>query len=207
MHQKVYTADLYAERENELIREGYFNVNMCFGYVSAMRELNGLPPYKSKKSMVNSLRRHHVPFKIVRYGDTNIYRYWWKKEDVATLCCEIRRKDADPFLPLPATDKEIISGDWLDCVATSRLTGISKRRVSHIGDKHPELTRLHPIKNVRLYNVPSVREIGYWRDPSSLRKKYGETVVKALLSCRPLKKYKAGGFVKTLIYCPDLAHL
>lgn len=69
------------------------------------------------------------------------------------------------------------------------------------------ITRLHPITNDRLYHVPSVREYGYYRTTSYIRQHFGDTAADALIALRPQKKYNTGGCIKTLVYCPDLAHL
>lgn len=196
----------YRRLERQLIKDGYLNTPMLFGYVCAMREANGLPPYSTRCSMVNALERYNIPFKEVFYAGKT-YRRWYKRDTTAAALCTIRKKDHDAFLSNPATDDELTSGDWLDITATHRLTGIRKKRISKIGSDHLDITRLHPVTNDRLYHVPSVREYGYYRTTSYIRQHYGDTAADALIALRPQKKYSTGGCMKTLVYCPDLAHL
>lgn len=197
---------LFRRMERELVRNGYLNISMLFGYVCAMREANGLKPYASKCSMITALERYNLPFKLVKYAG-NTVRRWYHRTTTAAALCEIRQRDHDAFLSTPASDAELVSGEWLDIVATERLTGIKRKRISSIGGHHIEITRLHPKTNTRLFHVPSVRDYGYWRDSAYIRKMYGDNAADALLHFRPQKKYITGGCRKTLVYCPDLAHL
>ena len=180
---------------------------MLFGYVCAIRELNGLKPYKFVASMENSITRNNLPGKLVKMGIGGKLRKWYKKNETAAALCQIRQKNHDAFLSNPATDDEIVSGDWLDINATHRLTGIRKNRISKIGSHHMELTRLHPVTNDRLYFVPGIRELGYFRDIAFIRQHFGDLAADALLKLRPQKKWSTGGCCKTAVYCPELAHL
>lgn len=198
----------YHRQENALIKQGYLNVPMLFGYVCAMREAHGLKPFTSRQSLEATLYRRNLPHILVHFGNsTKVYRRWYKRDETVAALCEIRQKDHDTFLSNPATDAELISGDWLNLTATHRLTGIQKKRISKIGSDHLQLTRLHPVTNDRLYHVPSVRDYGYWRTTSYIRQHFGDTAADALIALRPQRKYTTGGCTKTLVYCPDLAHL
>lgn len=197
----------YRRLEKTLLNEGFYNTHMMYGYVCAMREFLGLPPYKYVASMENAITRNNLAFKWVVMGCGGKKRKWFKKNEIGPALCQIRAKDHDAFLSLPASDEELASGDFLDINACARLTGIKKTRISKIGSNNLALTRLHPVTNDRLYFVPGVRERGYFRDLAFIRKHFGDIAADALLNLRPKKRWNAGGCFKTAVYCPELAHL
>lgn len=183
------------------------NLNMLYGYVSAMREVQGLKPYSNVVSMESAIRDHRLPCRLVRYGESKTYRRWWKADETAAALCAIRNRGKAAFHSNPATEEELASGDWQDVIVAARLTGIRKQRITDIGNHHPELTRMHPVTQDRLVHVPSIRELGYWREEYYLRKHLGDAAANALLETRPRKRKGPKGREKTYVYCPELAHL
>ena len=207
MHTKHHPSVDFHRQQTALIKEGYLSTSMLFGYVNAARELNDLKPYRSLNSMQQTLTRKNIEPRIVFFGSSKRHRLWWPAAKTAAILCEVRQRDNDTFLPREATDEELMTGDWADCIVTARLTGIRKNRVSRIGSHNPQFTRMHPITRARLFHVPSIREKGYYRDVAFIRKHFGDVAADAMIALRPQKKWTTGGCSKTAVYAPELAHI
>lgn len=197
----------YTKEKNTLIQQGYYTTDMLFGYVNAMRRLVDLKPYTSIISLQQTLRRHNIQPRAVCHGTSRRYRNWWKLDEVAPLLLNIRERDQKAFLSKDATEDELNSGDWQDVITTSRVTGIRKARLTSLGSHNLHATRVHPYTQERLYHVPSMREIGYYRDTNYLYKLFGVDQANALIATRPIKTIKSDFCNKRMIYCPELAHL
>lgn len=193
--------------KNRLIQEGYLSTDMLFGYVNAIRKINGIKPYTNICSMQQSLARHNIQPRIYCHGNSRRYRNWWKADEVTPLLCTIRERDQKAFLSKTATEDELNSGDWQDVIATSRLTGIKRKRLTSLGSHNLHATRVHPYTQERLYHVPTIREIGYYRRTSFIRNVLGDEATETLLAARPVREYEFAGFNVRLVYTPELAHL
>ena len=197
----------YHREQNKLIQEGYLSTQMLFGYINAIRKMFDLKPYTNLCSMTQALSRHRFQPRIHCMGNSKRYRNWWKTDEVVPVLCEIRQRDQIAFLSKTATEKELNSGEWQDVIITSRLTGISRKRVSSLGSHNKGLTRVHPYTQARLFHVPSIREKGYYRSSSFVRKVMGDETTDALLKTRPTKTVDFEQHNIRYIYTPELAHL
>lgn len=200
------TVDFHRE-QNKLIQAGYLNTHMLFGYVNAMRKVFDLKPYQNIASITAALYRHKVEPRMHYFGKSKRYKNWWKTDDVAPLLLEIRQRDQKSFLSPVATEQELNTGEWQDVVTTARLTGISKKRLSSLGSHNLTACRVHPYTQARLYHLPTIREIGYYRKSSHVRKILGDEATDALLATRPLKIVNFEGHEQRYIYIPEIAHL
>lgn len=197
----------YHREQNNLIKKGYLSTHMLFGYINAMRRVFDLKPYTNLVSMQQTLARHRVEPHIQYAGKSKRYRNWWKVDEVAPLFLEIRQRDQKAFLSPAATEEELNSGEWQDCITTERLTGIKRKRLSSLGSHNLTACRIHPYTQARLYHLPTIRKIGYYRSSSYVRKVLGDDTTEALLVTRPLKIVDYKGQEIRYIYAPELAHL
>lgn len=197
----------YIKEKNSLIQKGYYSTDMLFGHINAMRRLFDLKPYTNISSLRQAVDRHNILPLTVCHGTSSRYRCWWKVDEVTPLLCSIRQRDQKAFLSDEATEEELNSGDWQDVITTSRITGIRKKRLTSLGSHNLHATRVHPYTQERLYHVPTMRNIGYYRDTSFLYKLYGVDHANALIETRPVKTIESDFCRKRLIYCHELAHL
>ena len=180
---------------------------MLFGYINAIRKMFDLKPYTNLCSMTQALSRHRFQPRIHCMGNSKRYRNWWKTDEVVPVLCEIRQRDQIAFLSKTATEEELNSGDWQDVIVTSRLTGINRKRLTSLGSHNPHATRVHPYTQERLYHIPTMREIGYYRDTAYLCRVLGIEATNALIATRPIKTIESDFIRKRYIYTPELAHL
>ena len=197
----------YTKEKANLIKQGFYSTDMLFGYINALRKLNDLKPYTNVVSLQQTLARHHVQPRIFCHGNSKRYRNWWNVEEVTPILCSIRQRDQKAFLSKTATEEELNTGDWQDIIVTSRTTGITRKRLSRLGSHNLNATRVHPYTQERLYHIPTMREIGYYRDTAYLCRVLGIEATNALIATRPIKTVKSDFVNKRYIYTPELAHL